>query len=190
MQALATERGPVPAALIELQVERIASLFDAFDPFPLPTRDLSRAAEDFIVGWARELPRDADWRIIVHAPADEARAAGALGEAFRNHFAYRARGAEGDLRELFRFARLSLLIGGVVLSFCVIAARAASALVADPGLARVLSEGLLILGWVVNWRPIELLLYDWWPLRRRGDLFRRLAVTPVDVLSKSPPQPS
>lgn len=185
MQALALEGGPIPAALIELQVERIASLFDAFDPFPLPTRDLSRAAEDFIVGWARELPRDADWRIVVYTPAAEVGDGGALGDAFRNHFAYRARAAEGDLRELFRFARLSLCIGLVVLTLCVIAARAASALVADAGLARVLSEGLLILGWVVNWRPIELLLYDWWPLRRRRDLFRRLSGAPVEVLAKA-----
>ena len=44
-------------------------------------------------------------------------------------------------------------------------------------------EGLLILGWVAMWRPIEVLLYDWWPLARRRTLLRRLATIPVEVRS-------
>jgi hypothetical protein len=38
----------------------------------------------------------------------------------------------------------------------------------------VMSEGLLIGGWVAMWRPIEILLYDWWPLRSEYQLFDRL----------------
>lgn len=34
---------------------------------------------------------------------------------------------------------------------------------------------------VANWRPIEIFLYDWWPLARRRDLFRRLAAAKVEL---------
>jgi len=43
----------------------------------------------------------------------------------------------------------------------------------------VLGEGLLILGWVALWRPLEIFLYEWWPLRRRMNVLRQLAQAPV-----------
>ena len=45
------------------------------------------------------------------------------------------------------------------------------------------AEGLIILGWVANWRPIEIFLYDWWPLAQRRQLYLRLAEAKVEVRS-------
>jgi hypothetical protein len=45
----------------------------------------------------------------------------------------------------------------------------------------MVEESLLILGWVANWRPLEIFLYDWWPLTRRRDLYRRLAAAAVEL---------
>lgn len=42
---------------------------------------------------------------------------------------------------------------------------------------------LFRVGWVANWRPIEIYLYDWWPIRRRIVLLRRIAAAPVTVRS-------
>jgi hypothetical protein len=53
---------------IELRVNEVAQLFHTLDPFPFRERDLDREAEDFIVGWARELPIDQPIRIVVHFP--------------------------------------------------------------------------------------------------------------------------
>jgi hypothetical protein len=39
-----------PDGLIELRLQSLEQLFDPFDPFPLPTRDLAESAEDFVVG--------------------------------------------------------------------------------------------------------------------------------------------
>ena len=58
--------------IIELQGEKVGQLFDTLDPMPFREKDLDRAAEDHIVGWARELPRKAPIRILVHMPAAEA----------------------------------------------------------------------------------------------------------------------
>jgi hypothetical protein len=48
-----------------------------------------------------------------------------------------------------------------------------------------MEQSLLILGWVANWRPLEIFLYDWWPIRRRVILLRRLAAMPVEVRAAS-----
>ena len=49
--------------------------------------------------------------------------------------------------------------------------------------SRFLEEGLIIVGWVANWKPLEIFLYDWWPLARRRNLYRRLAAAKVTVSS-------
>jgi hypothetical protein len=170
-----------PAA-IELRVEHIARLFDPLDPFPIPSRDLAKSAEDFILGWARELPRDAPIRIVVHMPESEAQRpeAAALGDAIATHFGNSAARIGGDLLELFRVGRIALAIGLAVLAACVLGGRILAGM--EGPLARLFSEGLLILGWVANWRPIEIFLYEWWPLVRRRRLHRRLAEASVEIL--------
>jgi hypothetical protein len=62
-------------------------------------------------------------------------------------------------------------------------ARFLSAAVPQESLWHTLVDSLVILGWVVLWRPAELLLYDWWPVRRRMQLYRRLIAAKVECLS-------
>jgi hypothetical protein len=172
-------------ATIELRLVELDQLFDPFDPFPIPTRDLARSAEEFIVGWARELPRDATFQIIVHLSQGEATGSAAAGlcEALKRHFTYRAERVTGDLHELFRIGRQSLLIGLAVLGACVLGGRLASGALGESDVASFFAEGLIILGWVANWRPIEIFLYEWWPLAQRRRLYQRLAAAAVEVRS-------
>jgi len=179
---LASAGAGAQSGLIELRVERVEHLFDAFDPMPVPSRDLAPQAEDFIVGWARELPDDAPLRIVVHIPASERENAAATHapQAFQRHFNYRADRLSGDIAELMRVGRFSLLIGLGVLAACYGAGRLL-ALFLPADLARFAQESVLILGWVANWRPIEIFLYAWWPLARRRRLMRRLAGAAVEL---------
>jgi len=162
---------------IELRVDEIAQLFHTLDPFPFRERDLDAEAEEFVVGWARELPVHEPIRIVVHFPDTPAQtsAAGELGDAFRRHFAHRASIAQGDLNELFRVGRRSLGVGVFVLTACFVAANLASGFFVETAVKRLVEESFLILGWVANWRPLEIFLYDWWPISRRRELYRRLS---------------
>jgi hypothetical protein len=69
--------------------------------------------------------------------------------------------------------RQSLAIGLVFLLAClavsnVLIGRATGTF---PSLTR---ESLTIAGWVAMWRPMQIYLYDWWPLRRRGRVYEKL----------------
>jgi hypothetical protein len=177
------------AAVIELRAERIDDLFDPFDPFPIPSRDLAPAAEEFIVDWARELARDAPVRIVVHLDADAqtcVKETARLGEGIARHFAQRAERVTGDLRELFRVGRVALMIGLAVLVACVAGAQVAEAALERGPYAQIVVEGLIILGWVANWRPLEIFLYEWWPIAQRRSLFRRLASAEVEIRPLQP----
>ncbi|HKQ10093.1 MAG TPA: hypothetical protein VJS85_02795 [Rhizomicrobium sp.] len=174
-------------AVIEVQVEKIGQLFDTLDPMPFREKDLDREAEDYIVGWARELPRKAPIRILIHMPASEASGdhAQMLGQAVGRYFSYRAGVLAKDLRELFRAGRYSLCVGLVVLAACI---ASGGLILRSPWFGefgRLLNEGLVILGWVANWRPIEIFLYDWWPIIRHRNILRRLARAEIVVAPRA-----
>jgi hypothetical protein len=168
---------------IAVRAHTIGQLFNSFDPSPFREKDLDAGVEAFLVGWVRELPHGTRFTIAVHLPPEEAarpEAAG-IGEAFTHYFDYRAQVAEQELRELFRIGRRSLAIGVVALAACLVASQLVAAFVPNAVVARVLEESLIIVGWVANWRPIEIWLYDWLPIRRRIELNRRIAAAKVEV---------
>jgi len=169
--------------LIEIRVDRLAQLFHTLDPFPFREKDLDQDAEEYIVSWARELPDKRPVRIAVHVPDDDALDAPSkdLNEAFHRYFAGRAVAVQRELNELFRVGRRSLAIGIPILVACFIAARLAAGYLSEYPAQRLAEESLLILGWVANWRPLGIFLYDWWPLARRRDLYRRLAAAAVEL---------
>jgi hypothetical protein len=166
---------------IEIRVDQIAQLFDTLDPMPFHQKGLDRNAEDYIVGWARELPRELEIRILLHLPADEIRRhqVRAIEASLRNFFAYRAELTGRELKDLLRVGRQALAIGLLMLGLCFLTAQLVVTRASDGVFADLARESLLILGWVANWRPLEIFLYDWWPIVRRRDLYRRLAQTHV-----------
>jgi len=164
--------------IIEVRVDEIAQLFHTLDPFPFREKDLDREAEEYIVGWARELPANRPFKIIIHFPDDESqtKAASDMREAFGRYFAGRAAVIQGDLNELFRIGRRSLAIGVPILITCLISARILAGYFDET----LVEESFLILGWVANWRPLEIFLYDWWPIALRRDLYLRLSSATIE----------
>lgn len=161
---------------IELRVREIGQLFHSLDPLPFRERDLDERVEEYVVGWAGELP-SGPIEIVIHLPRTEAEReeAAHVGEAVRNYFAYRAEVTRWELRDLFRLGRSSLAIGAAVLASCVMLGRVSAAWLGDGYLGGFFDEGLIILGWVANWRPIQIFLYDWQPFIRRRVLYQRLS---------------
>lgn len=172
---------------IQLRIQNVGQLFHTLDPLPFRERDLDLGVEEYVVGWAGEMAAQQPIAIVVHLPkaealGDEARH---IEAAMQNYFAYRAEVLGWDLRDLFRTGRAALLIGMAVLAACMVTGKASAGLVGTGYFGRFYNEGLIILGWVANWRPVEIFLYDWWPIARRRRLYRRLAVATVQVVAEN-----
>ena len=174
---------------IQLRLREISQLFNSLDPSPFNEKDLDHDAEEFIVSWARELPRNKPLHLIVHVerPLPPGLDAGGVAAALRHYFAYRTTIGRLELKNLFSEGRTSLLIGSVFLTACLLLGRLIGLREAEPAWS-IAREGLTIVGWVAMWKPMELYLYEWWPLRRRLVLLRRLARLKIDVkVAKSAP---
>ncbi len=168
---------------IQVRVQSLGRIFHTLDPLPFRERDLDADVEEYLVGWAGEIARNRPISIQVRLPAAEAAHEDArhIEEAIQNYFAYRVEVLGWELRDLFRTGRASLAIGLAVLAACILLGKSANGLFGEGYLQRFFDEGLIILGWVANWRPVEIFLYDWWPIVRSRRLYRRLAHAKVAI---------
>ena len=176
---------PIPpkCAVIEIHVGELKQLFNSIDPSPFRDKDLDPGAEEFIVGWAKDLPREAALALVVDLdrPAGLPDEAAVLRDAIHEFFRQRAESYRRRLRELFRHGRTSLLIGLTVLAGAIALGDFLANLLKTSRVGEILRESLTIGGWVSMWRPLEVFLYDWWPIRNEARLSDRLAAMPVRV---------
>jgi hypothetical protein len=176
---------PIPpgSEVIEVRVAELWQLFNAIDPSPFRERDLDPGAEAFIVDWSREAPADAPLALLVHLgrPAGRADEAALLAEAVHQFFAERREASRRRLHQLFRTGRTYLVIGLAVLGLCIMLSQVLLRGSGEHGVGALIRESLLIGGWVAMWRPLEVFLYDWWPIRADMRLFGRLAAMPVSI---------
>jgi len=167
---------------ISLKVHDVSQLFNSMDPSPFLEKDLDDDAVDFIVSWAREFPLDEPLKLRIHLehwPSENPESM--IEQAVHNHFAHRAELTNLEFRALMKQGRFSLLIGLSSLAFCLALSKAL--LGAESGTwPSILREGLTIAGWVAMWRPMEIYLYDWWPVRRRSRIYTKLSQVPIELL--------
>jgi hypothetical protein len=151
------------------------------DPSPFHDRDLDDDAEEFIVGWAREFPGRDPVSLVVYVNQlpSHGDAHHLLETAVHNYFAYRAKLNRFEFRYLLKQGRTSLIIGLAFLSACMLTSQLLRYRAGTWPI--VLREGLIIAGWVAMWRPMQIFLYEWWPLLRRGRLYEKLSRMRVEV---------
>lgn len=176
---------PIPpkCSIIEVHVGELKQLFNSIDPSPFRTRDLDGEAEEFIVGWAKDLPRDVPLALVVDLDREAGLPdeAAVLRDAIHEFFRQRAEAYRRRLRELLRRGRTSLLIGLTVLAAAIALGDFLATLLKTSRIGEIMRESLTIGGWVSMWRPLEIFLYDWWPIRSEAQLSDRLAAMPVRI---------
>ena len=176
---------PTTVTRIEINLNRLPQLFNSLDPSPFHERDLDQEAEDYIIGSAEEAPRQRPLALVIHLPADQMPTSGLpdLQEAIHNYFAYRHDQESRRLRLLFRDGRIALIIGLGFL-FCCVLLRELAFSFGNDAASDIFGEGMLIIGWVAMWRPLEIFLYEWVPIRRRCRILAKLAEMRVVVQAK------
>jgi hypothetical protein len=167
---------------IEVFVDKIDQLFNSMDPSPFPEKDLDSDAEEFIVSWAQEFPRRDPFKLVVDANQLPAHgdAQHVVETAVHNYFAYRAKLKRLEFRHLLKEGRTSLVIGLIFLGACLFTSQLL--LRREQGTLSIIArESLTIAGWVAMWRPMQIFLYEWWPLLRKRRLYQKLSRMHVEV---------
>jgi len=170
---------------ISLKLRDMNQLFNSMDPSPFIEKDLDDDAEEFIVSWAQEFSPDAPIKLRIHLdqwPTEDPKEL--IRAAVRNHFAHRAEIADLEFKRLLKQGRTSLFIGLLFLAGCLLLSKILLGREAGTW-AAVVRESLTIAGWVAMWRPMQIYLYDWWPLLRRSRIYAKLSHMPVELVEKA-----
>ena len=180
-----TSLKPKHSRVIELELRDMSQLFNSMDPSPLENKDLNDDVEEFIVFSSEEYRPDQALTLRIYLqewPVEDPTEV--VRTSIHNYFAYRANLSRLAFRRLMRRGRTSLLIGLLFLAACLITSKL---LLGDleGTWARIVRESLTIAGWVAMWRPMEIYLYDWWPLRRKSRLYQKLSQIPVQLIAKA-----
>lgn len=167
---------------IDLNVRHSPQLFDTRDPSPFHERDLDADAVEYLLAAALEIPRRQPLAVVVtiSEEPDPRLASEMIVNALRNHFRYEDEQIGRRLREHVRRGQMTLAVGLTVLVVFLLLAELTSSMAAGH-LREILREGLIITGWVAMWRPLEVLLYDWWPLIDQRRQVRRILAAPVSI---------
>src|SRR6185369_13134103 len=104
-----------------------------------------------------------------------------LGDAIRKHFAREAELLRSKLRRLIRRGLISLVIGLAALGAALMGGEMLTRALGGGHLATVLGQSLHIGGWVAMWHPLEIFLYEWWPILAEQRLYERLSRMPVQI---------
>lgn len=160
--------------LIEVSLASVRQLFNSLDPSPFIEKDLDDDAARYILESAGDFHIKTPLKLVIQVPPHElAEAGNTVPDAIRHYFGYMAVLASRELRFTLRQGRLSLLIGLSFLFACLSLSGVLSRW-PDRAWVAVVQEGLLIMGWVAMWRPMQIFLYDWWPIRRRKRVLQKL----------------
>jgi hypothetical protein len=176
------------ADVLEIYLADIRRLFNSMDPSPFHERDLDPNAADYILEWAQELPRKAPLALVVKlgTPLGAGDSVASVEQWVRDHFQRRAAATRRNLREMLRMGRYSLLAAMLFLGPVIVIAESAARMVETERYAALIENSLVILAWVALWRPLEIFLYDWWPVRAEAKLFDRLGQMEVRTVTAQP----
>lgn len=183
MQEIARYRQEDGVYCIDMLLSSILQLFDRKDPSPFKEKDLDEDFSRYLTLAMRELSEADKVKLVIkmqeHHPTFLK--AKDVEEAIYTYFSFELESSQNDLKLLFKQGRITLLLGSLFLGFCYSIYYFTKD---QEGLFfGFLGESLHVMGWVAMWKPINLFLYEWWPIRDKIKLLTRLTQIKVEIIT-------
>lgn len=164
---------------LTLHLTRLEEMLIAPEPQPLEGRFGERAGVDRLMdalraGYTRRLAGVNARLVLDEMPTPETRRR--VDGALKALSLYQDGRLGEQLVSVRRDGLRALGKGLLFVLACMIVSAAVGTMTILPELVRTLiSGGIVVAGWVALWNPMELLLYDWWPIVRDRKLYRLIA---------------
>ncbi|MBL8443133.1 MAG: hypothetical protein JNK52_03710 [Zoogloeaceae bacterium] len=172
------------ADAIHLHVEELDCLFNSLDHSPLSRRALDPDAVRYLIDSVEDRPAGAPLALVIHVDEGDCshETDELIAQAVRSHFERCAQSKWRELRKLFRTGRRTLIVGMMFFALILAISEFVAVILAREGSVRVVQETLMIGGWVALWRPMEIFLYDWWPIRAEAKRNQRMTQMAVQLV--------
>lgn len=177
--------------IIEMGIEEPFDLYDDKDPSVLNLRDFRKEVQNYIIESIEEIPKSKKIKINIYFDkfSDDIAEVENLRQSFFDFFAFETKLRVHQIRIKIKRGFKSLAVGICFLFFCIIAAHFLG-YSNKSLLSELFVEGLTVLGWVSLWTPLQVFLYEIWPLLENIKNFKRVLISSVDFKSvKNLPEP-
>jgi hypothetical protein len=149
---------------------------------PYRKRTLKSDAEEFIIQEAETLSSKGAINMKVHLALSEVKYKDDIAPAIHRHFCYRREQSRKKFKRTLQYGWRMLFIAFGLLAVIFSLTEIALHLIPGNRFVQFIRESFIILGWVALWRPLDLLLYDWYPIKRNFNLYSRLEHSNVQVI--------
>jgi hypothetical protein len=163
---------------VDVKISNFEQLFDNRDPAPFRERDLDPGLAEYLRDASEDLAGKEQFRVVFWL--DEPCPQRAIEQALRAHFEDELERIRRRRRRHRRIGQVALLLAVVLIGVLVWLSIVFTTLLPGP-FGAVLREGLVISSWVVMWRPVEVLIHDWIPVRHERKTLTRLLEAPIEV---------
>lgn len=168
-------------ATIELVVFSFDQLFDKRDPNPFLKNDLDEDASDYIITSAEEIGVKKLGKLKIYVKnSAETHNPRLIQKSIHKYFSYRLELNRRKIKKTLSTGYKSLAIGIVFLSFSVFLSRFIGDFDEKTLVNSFLKEGFLLLGWVSMWKPVNIFLYDWWPIMESQKVLSALSEVAIE----------
>lgn len=168
--------------IIEIRVSEVQRLFDSRDPAPFRERDLDETFTQYLEAYIDELSVRRPLRLQIYITHKSAEVGPqVIRDAIHEYFKYQIQIKQGQFSKVLRTAQLFLLIGLVILCLCLGLSELVKKISSEI-ISTTMREGIVIFGWVSMWKPLELLLFDWYPIYDRIRIYKRLVNAEIEVI--------
>ncbi|MDA3799895.1 MAG: hypothetical protein PF692_12530 [Kiritimatiellae bacterium] len=179
--------------VIDITAPRAEDLYNDFDKSaPYIRRDLDSDFVDYLIECARELKREPFiLRLTIEQPPNDDKQS-RIRRSMNSYFMYLAESKHHQVMLMFRRSAILFSIGLAVLFISVSNFDFMSI---ESVVANMISEGITVVAWVALWEAFAVFLIEWFPLRRKIALYRRIANAKVtfrkllDALPKADKRP-
>ncbi|MGC0365777.1 hypothetical protein ABH922_003761 [Rhodococcus sp. 27YEA15] len=168
--------GPESTGLVELSLNDIDELFVAPDLDPMAGQFESTSGMDRAMAQARGMgqqPLTVD--ISVASPLDQD-VEQRVRVAVQGYCRVRSAELASEIAGVKRRGRKELMFGMIFLAVCLVLAGSLElASIVPEWIQQVSTEGLVIIGWISLWHPVDMLLFERWPLVKDQRVLVRIA---------------
>lgn len=168
---------------IDIALNSLLQLFDGRDPSPFKEKDLDEDFSRYLVLANREIGLEKKVKLVIKMPEHLPNYIKAVDiqAAIYNYFSFELDNSKNDMRVLFNQGKNTLVMGLLFLLSCYTVFYITKDL---NGLFwGFLGESLHVMGWVAMWKPINIFLYEWWPIHDRIKLMDHLQRIKVEIIT-------
>jgi C4-dicarboxylate transporter len=160
---------------INIKISKLDQLINVDSDSIYPGTGVDSDAAEYLHNEADLIRLNHDVQLEINIPKITKEEINIVENVLHKFFDYKAEIAKKELSKNFAQGITALIFSVILFFSCAIIYLLFQALGASDAVMTLLTSILVIACWVAVWTPVEIFLFNWWPIRHEVRVFRKLS---------------